>query len=208
MKARNAKQAAAASTQQSSSTPSLLATSSHNYDCPGAIHPSVSTPSPVPSSNVPASSAFSSGSLSSPSGDSMTSRTPDASAPSSDNDTSATAPPLPLSPSALEWQRQKDVEGEDNPSIDAIMEMTGLEDVKAQVLRIKGKIDVSKRQGTSVKDERFNIVLQGNPGTGVFCCVTGYGSKFTPIIPRKNYRCSSLCEVPSFGRRTTRHYVC
>ena len=58
------------------------------------------------------------------------------------------------------------MDGADNLHIDAIMEMTGLEEVKAQVLRIKSKIDVSKRQGTSVTDERFNVVLQGNPGTG------------------------------------------
>lgn len=58
------------------------------------------------------------------------------------------------------------MEGASNAHIDAIMEMTGLEEVKAQVLRIKAKIDVSQRQGTSVTDERFNVVLQGNPGTG------------------------------------------
>lgn len=77
-------------------------------------------------------------------------------------------PAPPPSPSEAEWQRQKDMEGVDNPSIDAIMEMTGLEDVKAQVLRIKAKIDVTQRQGTSVEDERFNIVLLGNPGTGKY----------------------------------------
>lgn len=91
-------------------------------------------------------------------------------APSTDDD----APqPLPPSPSETEWQRQKDMDGADNASIDAIMAMTGLEDVKAQVLKIKAKIDVSQRQGTSVSDERFNVVLQGNPGTGtsapIFC---------------------------------------
>lgn len=83
--------------------------------------------------------------------------------PPSDDDT---APPLPPSKSELEWQRQKDFEGADNASIDAIMEMTGLEKVKEQVLQIKAKVDTARRQGTSIKDERFNVVLQGNPGTG------------------------------------------
>ncbi|EKM56223.1 uncharacterized protein PHACADRAFT_209697 [Phanerochaete carnosa HHB-10118-sp] len=77
-----------------------------------------------------------------------------------------TPPPLSPSEAEKEWQRQKDIEGANNSSIDAIMEMTGLEEVKAQVLRIKAKIDTTRRQGTSVKDERFNVVLQGNPGTG------------------------------------------
>jgi DNA replication protein DnaC len=46
------------------------------------------------------------------------------------------------------------------------MDMTGLEDVKTQILRIKIKIDTAKRQDAPLKDERFNIVLLGNPGTG------------------------------------------
>lgn len=73
--------------------------------------------------------------------------------------------PTVLSPSEMEWKRQKDT-GEDNDEIDEIMGLTGLEDVKAKVLRIKAKADVSKRQGTSLSGERFNIVLLGNPGTG------------------------------------------
>ncbi|KAK0188464.1 P-loop containing nucleoside triphosphate hydrolase protein [Armillaria mellea] len=53
-----------------------------------------------------------------------------------------------------------------NQAIDAIMEMVGLEAVKKQILRIKAKIDVSKRQNIDISKERFNIVLLGNPGTG------------------------------------------
>lgn len=73
---------------------------------------------------------------------------------------------VPVSESQVEWERQKEKEGAENEHIDAIMDMVGLEDVKAQVLAIKAKIDVSKRQGISVRDERFNAVLLGNPGTG------------------------------------------
>jgi hypothetical protein len=65
-----------------------------------------------------------------------------------------------------EWQRQKDVEGASSAAIDAVMDMIGLEDVKRQMLRIKDKIEVTQRQNTSLKDERFNVVLLGNPGTG------------------------------------------
>ncbi|KAI0339375.1 ATPases of the AAA+ class [Trametopsis cervina] len=70
------------------------------------------------------------------------------------------------SPSEAEWQRQKDEDGTSNDGVDAIMAMIGLEGVKAQVLRIKAKIDISKRQGTSLQKERFNIALLGNSGTG------------------------------------------
>ncbi|KAF9264160.1 P-loop containing nucleoside triphosphate hydrolase protein [Marasmius fiardii PR-910] len=70
------------------------------------------------------------------------------------------------SPSEAEWARQKQLEGAHNPDIDSLMELTGLEEVKAQVLKIKAKIDLSKRQGVDVKDGRFNVVMLGNPGTG------------------------------------------
>ena len=75
-------------------------------------------------------------------------------------------PRLTESPSKKEWLRQKNMEGASNPSIDAIMDMTGLEEVKKKVLNIKSKIDASTRQNASLKQERVNAVFLGNPGTG------------------------------------------
>jgi len=71
------------------------------------------------------------------------------------------------SPSKTEWQRQKDQENAQNPAIDRIMEMIGLEDVKAQVLSIKAKVETSIRQDTDLSKERLGLVLLGNPGTGI-----------------------------------------
>lgn len=71
------------------------------------------------------------------------------------------------SASKKEWQRQKDQENAHNPAIDKIMEMIGLEEVKAQVLKIKAKVDTSIRQGTDLRKERLGLVLLGNPGTGI-----------------------------------------
>lgn len=71
------------------------------------------------------------------------------------------------SPSQVEWNRQKTMEGVQNDAIDAIMGMIGLEAVKQGVLDIKAKIDVNVRQGSSLKRERFNAVLLGSPGTGM-----------------------------------------
>ncbi|KAF2085428.1 P-loop containing nucleoside triphosphate hydrolase protein [Saccharata proteae CBS 121410] len=65
-----------------------------------------------------------------------------------------------------EWERQKRFENASNDAIDSLMDMTGLEDVKAQVLKIKARLDTAKRQGTDLSQERFGIVLLGNPGTG------------------------------------------
>lgn len=72
----------------------------------------------------------------------------------------------PSSPSEIEWDRQKRVENASNDAIDSLMKMTGLEKVKAQVLKIKARIDLALRQNADMKDERFGIVLLGNPGTG------------------------------------------
>lgn len=78
-----------------------------------------------------------------------------------------TSPTHQISPSEEEWQRQKAMENASNEAIDAIMQMTGLEDVKSQILRIKTKIDTTTRQYSDIKDERFNIAFLGNPGTGM-----------------------------------------
>lgn len=65
-----------------------------------------------------------------------------------------------------EWARRKRVDNESNAILDQLMEFEGLDDVKQQFLDIKSKVDVCKRQGRNLKLERFNIVFQGNPGTG------------------------------------------
>ncbi|KAL6302615.1 P-loop containing nucleoside triphosphate hydrolase protein [Sparassis latifolia] len=85
------------------------------------------------------------------------------------------------SESEQEWERQKTMEGASNESIDAIMHMTGLEEVKAQVLRIKDKIEITQRQNTSLKSERFNIVLLGNPGTGKTTVARHYAKFLTSL---------------------------
>lgn len=72
------------------------------------------------------------------------------------------------SPSQTEWKRQKNIEGAQSDAIDSIMDMIGLETVKERILGIKAKIDTNIRQGTTLKGERFNVVLLGNPGTGLW----------------------------------------
>jgi DNA replication protein DnaC len=86
-------------------------------------------------------------------------------------ETASARTPIPTQPEVFssaqtDWEKRKKVEGACNDAIDSIMELIGLEEVKTQVLRIYAKIELAKRQGTSLKDERLNIVLLGNPGTG------------------------------------------
>lgn len=75
-----------------------------------------------------------------------------------------------------DWEYQKRVDSASNEAIDEIMDLVGLEDVKSQVLRIKAKIDTSKRQHSDVKKERFSAAFLGNPGTGE------YSSSITGIV--------------------------
>lgn len=70
--------------------------------------------------------------------------------------------------SEREWERQKQMDNVSNDSVDSLMKMTGLEQVKAQVLKIKARIDTTLRQKTDMEKERFGIVLLGNPGTGKY----------------------------------------
>lgn len=86
-----------------------------------------------------------------------------------------------MSAAQTEWQRQKDQLNASNPAIDEIMEMTGLEDVKSQVLRIKAKVELSIRQGTDLKKERLGLTLLGNPGTGKTTVARHYANVLTSL---------------------------
>ncbi|KAK2742940.1 hypothetical protein FQN57_005070 [Myotisia sp. PD_48] len=85
------------------------------------------------------------------------------------------------SSSKTEWQRQKDQENANNPAIDKIMEMIGLEDVKAQVLKIRAKVETSKRQGVDLNKERLGLTLLGNPGTGKTTVARHYAKVLTSL---------------------------
>ena len=72
------------------------------------------------------------------------------------------------SPAKEEWEDQKRMENATNDTIDAVMDMVGLEEVKLQILKIKAKIDASVRQNSDMKEDRLNVAFLGNPGTGMF----------------------------------------
>ncbi|KAF9223028.1 P-loop containing nucleoside triphosphate hydrolase protein [Gyrodon lividus] len=114
------------------------------------------TPAPGPNANPPTQSTSSTQSQPQSNG---TSATPD---PQS----SGVPRPSVPSPARDKWEHQKHVDGVQNDAIDKIMDLTGLEEVKEQILRIKAKIDMMKRQGIALNKERLNLVLLGNPGTG------------------------------------------
>jgi hypothetical protein len=111
-----------------------------------------------------------------------------------------------VSSAEQEWRRQKEVDGETNEAIDAIMELTGLETVKAKILDIKAKVDLARRQGVSLKD-RCNIALVGNPGTGEHI-------QFDALVPclihytREDNGCSTSRSVSCVYPGHSRNGIC
>ena len=65
-----------------------------------------------------------------------------------------------------DWEHQKTMGSPPNSNIESLMDMIGLEEVKLQILQIKAKIEVSKRQNADIRKDRLNVSFLGNPGTG------------------------------------------
>ena len=74
-------------------------------------------------------------------------------------------------PSKEDWEYQKEFQGAENGVLDSLMDLIGLEDVKQQFLSIKAKVDTNVRQNVSLKGERFNVAMLGNPGTGMIISI-------------------------------------
>jgi hypothetical protein len=122
--------------------------------------------SSAPTASAPAASTGPATTATTPS----SSKTPSSPRPAPAPTASAPKPARQAKPSAAQadWDRQKRVEGAESDAIDALMAMTGLEQVKAKFLDIKAVVDTANRQGVALKN-RYNIALLGNPGTGVLC---------------------------------------
>lgn len=87
--------------------------------------------------------------------------------PPTDADSSDSLQDLPDG-AAQEWQYLKQLEGAKNESLDELMGMIGLEEVKSEFLSVKSRVDTAIRQDVSLGKERFGCSMLGNPGTGKF----------------------------------------
>ena len=74
------------------------------------------------------------------------------------------------SAAAQEWALQKEGDTYTVDVIERLMKLVALEEVKEQFLAIKSKVEIFNQQNISLRGERFNIIFQGNPGTGAYQC--------------------------------------
>ncbi|OQE43716.1 hypothetical protein PENCOP_c003G04699 [Penicillium coprophilum] len=65
-----------------------------------------------------------------------------------------------------DWEHQKKFYNAQSQEIDKLIDMIGLESVKAKFLSIKDKVDVATRQNIDLSRDRYGSVLLGNPGSG------------------------------------------
>lgn len=73
---------------------------------------------------------------------------------------------IPASKAKQDWEEQKNTRAEENIHLDDMMNMIGLESMKAKMLEMKTLVDTARRQDVNLSEERFNTILVGNPGTG------------------------------------------
>ena len=71
-----------------------------------------------------------------------------------------------MSPSEERWHEQKTKHNASNESIDELMELSGLEEIKELFLDIRDMTETAGHQEASLRKTRFNVNMFGNPGTG------------------------------------------
>ncbi|KAG8667826.1 hypothetical protein FPOAC1_012665 [Fusarium poae] len=91
---------------------------------------------------------------------------------------------------ARDWSNvPEEAKGIDGEVIDRIMTYQGLEDVKNGFLRLRHKVRVAGLQGKDPRQDNYNAIFQGNPGTGKTSVARLYGELLAAlsIIPSSDF---------------------
>lgn len=96
-------------------------------------------------------------------------------------DVGPSAWPLVVSQSRQEWEQQKMKHEQNNPALDSLMSLVGLEEAKSQFMTIKHLVDTARRQDVNLAQEGFGAVFMGSPGSGK-STVAGLYAQFLSVL--------------------------
>lgn len=65
-----------------------------------------------------------------------------------------------------EWEKMKRDYGIKSKSMDTLIDMAALRNLKRQLMSIVNRVVLEKRRGSSIKEIGYNLRFEGNPGTG------------------------------------------